>query len=358
MKHIAFTGWGSGGHITPIASLIEYGLQDTEIRAQCKLFRFGESDSLEEKSCAQFPEVTFVPISAGKLRRYRTPKAVLQNICDLRKWLQGIFVAAGQLKKHRITHVFCKWGHVALPVCIAAYVLRIPLSMHESDTYAGMTNRLVAKMSRHKFVWFPGILAPSTVIWQLLSPRLLTPDEEFLPELQKVTRPIVLVMGWSQGAGSLFSRLLRYLETQDTNQFHFVVLLWSKNENYKARFATFSNVTSCGFISNPEQMARVYQYTDISITRGSATSLAEQQCFGIHKIIVPLPWTGGNHQWYNGMRYRDTYSDILIEQNDTLDTNLSNALTQYTGHKKTQLTPDITLLTQPLITVWKALLSK
>lgn len=357
MKHIAFTGWGSGGHITPIASLIEYGLQDTEIKAQCKLFRFGESDSLEEKSCAQFPEVTFVPIPAGKLRRYRTPKAVLQNIHDLRQGIKGIFVAAQQLKKHGITHVFCKWGHVALPVCIAAYVLRIPISIHESDTYAGMTNRLVAKMARHKFVGFPDILPPSHHIWQLLSPRLLTPDEGFLSELQEVTTPIVLVMGWSQGAGSLFSWLLRYLETPHTGEFHFVVLLWSKNENYKERFETFANVTTCWFISHPEQMARVYQYTDISITRGSATSLAEQQCFGIHKIIVPLPRTGGNHQWYNGLRYRDTYGDILVEQNDQLDEHLSTTLENYTGHKKTHLTPDITLLKQPLITLWKALLA-
>jgi hypothetical protein len=46
-------------------------LQDTEIASQCKLFRFGEVDSMEAKACAQFAEVTFVAIPAGKLRRYR-----------------------------------------------------------------------------------------------------------------------------------------------------------------------------------------------------------------------------------------------------------------------------------------------
>jgi UDP-N-acetylglucosamine--N-acetylmuramyl-(pentapeptide) pyrophosphoryl-undecaprenol N-acetylglucosamine transferase len=355
--NIAFTGWGSGGHITPIASLIEYGLQDTEIASQCKLFRFGEAHSMEAKACAQFDEVTFVAIPAGKLRRYRWAKALVQNIHDLRKWIQGIFTAGYQLNKHGITHVFCKWGHVALPVCIAAYVLRIPISIHESDTYAGMTNRLAAKMARNKFVWFPGVLSPSKVIWQLLSPRLLTPDEEFLPQLQDISAPIVLVMWGSQGAARLFSRLLQYLETGLATQFHFVVLLWSKNEDYKERFSAFSNVTSCGFISNPEQMACVYQYTDISITRGSATSLAEQHCFGIRKIIVPTPYTWGNHQWYNGLRYRDTYGDILIEQNDSLDSSLSTALDASKGLKKTNTTPDKLFLEKPLRTVWTSMLS-
>jgi UDP-N-acetylglucosamine--N-acetylmuramyl-(pentapeptide) pyrophosphoryl-undecaprenol N-acetylglucosamine transferase len=312
---------------------------------------------MEAKACAQFAEVTFVAIPAGKLRRYRWGKALLQNIYDLRQWIRGIFVAGQQLYKQGITHLFCKWGYVALPVCIAAYVLRIPISMHESDTYAGMTNRLAAKMARHRFVWFPDILAPSQHIWQLLSPRLLTPDEKFLSELDEIKKPIVLVMGWSQGAARLFTWLLSYLETPSATQFHFIVLLWSKNESFSEQYNKHTNVTTCWFIYYPEQLARIYQYTDISITRGSATSLAEQHCFGIHKIIVPTPYTWGNHQWYNGLRYRDTYGDILIEQNESVDANLSTALDACKGQKKTNITPNKSFLEKPLHMVWTALLS-
>jgi UDP-N-acetylglucosamine--N-acetylmuramyl-(pentapeptide) pyrophosphoryl-undecaprenol N-acetylglucosamine transferase len=357
MKHIAFTGWGSGGHITPIASLIEYGLQDTEIASQCKLFRFGENNSLEQKICNQFAEVTFISVPAGKLRRYRTPQAIRQNMKDMWKWIQWIIIAGQQLKKKKIDHLFCKWGYVALPVCIAAYILRIPISMHESDTHAGMTNRLVAKMTKNRFVWFPWILAPSNPIGQLLSPRLLTPDQEFLFELEKITKPIVLVMGGSQWAATLFTRLLNYLQTAAAGQFHFIVLLGSKNEVYTEQFAPYAWVTTLSFINQPEQMARLYQLSDLTITRGSATSLAEQHLFGIRKIIVPTPYTWGNHQWWNGVWYRDTYGDLLIRQDDHLDTELTDALHQFSTYKKQTTQPEQYLLETPLQIVRKTLLS-
>ena len=92
----------------PIAALIEHGLQDTEITSKCKLFRFGEHNSLEQKTCHQFAEVTFISIPAGKLRRYRTPQAIRHNIRDCRYTLYGIMISAYSLKTYRITHVFCK----------------------------------------------------------------------------------------------------------------------------------------------------------------------------------------------------------------------------------------------------------
>lgn len=345
MKHIAFTGGGSGWHITPIAALIEYGLQDTHIASQCKLFRFWERDALEERSAKSYDEVTFVPVRCGKLRRYFSFQAVRLNLRDAFWWIVGIFETAYLLRKHRIDFVFCKWGHVALPVCIAAYLMRVPIAMHESDTYAGMTNRLVAKMTPHRFVWFPDILAPSICIWQLLSPRLLHPDETFF-DTSAISKPIVLVMWGSQWAWVLFDRLLRYLTTEHSDQFHFLVLLWSKNGHYTERFASYSNVHSFTFIEKPEHMARLYQVADIAITRGSATSLAEQQLYTLCKIIVPLPYTWWNHQWYNGLRYRDTYGDRLFEQNDRLEEQLTTTLdTMISYHKTTQEAKTVSLAT-------------
>lgn len=356
MKHIAFTGGGSGGHIMPIASLIEYGLQDTEINEHCKLFWFGEANSMEAKICTQFPSVTFLPIPAGKFRRYRSAQAVLHNIRDLRRGIKGIFVAWRHLQKLKITSLLCKWGYVALPVCIAAYILRIPLILHESDTHAGMTNRLVAKMAKVRFVWFPGILPPSRPIGQLLSPKLLHPDTTFLPEGFAKDTPVVLVMGGSQGASTLFDWLLHYLPTPEAAPFQFIVLLWSKNSSYAEAFAPYANVHALQFIEKPEHMARLYQIADLSITRGSATSLAEQHLYNIHKIIVPTPFTWGNHQRYNWLRYRDTYNDHLFTQDNELSNNLTTTLATFTTYKKTPSAPPTTSLTIPLREVRNELL--
>jgi len=355
MKHIAFTGWGSGWHITPIAALIEYGLQDTDIASQCKLFRFWERNSAEERCAKNYIEVTFIPVFCGKLRRYFSFTSVWLNIQDAFLWVIWIIQTAYLLHKYRIDYLFCKWGYVALPVCIAAYIMRVPIALHESDTYAGMTNRLVAKMTHQRFVWFPDVLAPSTCIGQLLSPRLLHPEKSFF-NTAEITKPIVLVMGGSQGAWRLFDRLITYLTSRNANEFHFLVLLWSKNSEYGKAFTSYSNVDAYTFIEKSEQMARLYEISDISITRGSATSLAEQHLYNIRKVIVPTPYTWGNHQWHNGVRYRDTYTDTLLEQDENLDKNLTLSLKSNLWYKKSLHESQENSLEQPLHIVRQTIL--
>lgn len=354
LMNIAFTGWWTWGHITPIASLIEYGLQDTEITRDCKLFRFGEADSMESKTASKFPEVTFIAIPAGKLRRYWTRQSTRQNIHDARKWIAGIAVAAKLLKKNKIDKLFCKWWYVALPVCIAAYILRIPIIVHESDTHAGMTNRFAARMATKVFTWFPNSLPKEHVIGQLLSPALLHPNGSLVDELiQKIwTKTAVLVMGGSQWAATLFDRLVHRLENNTKHEFHFLVILWSKNtETYKNTFDAYNCVTPFGFISSPEDMAALYTVSDISITRGSATSLAEQHLFWIRKIIVPTPHTGWNHQRWNGLWYEQEYKDILIEQNNLLKPTLDKAIDTMHDYHKSSSIIDTKKLISPLIAV-------
>ncbi len=52
-----------------------------------------------------------------------------------------------------------------------------------------------------------------------------------------------------------------------------------------------------------EDQRDIFQMTDIAITRGSATTLAELDMFEIPKIIIPLPLSAGNHQLYNAKEY-------------------------------------------------------
>jgi UDP-N-acetylglucosamine--N-acetylmuramyl-(pentapeptide) pyrophosphoryl-undecaprenol N-acetylglucosamine transferase len=62
-------------------------------------------------------------------------------------------------------------------------------------------------------------------------------------------------------------------------------------------------------------IAHLLSDTDLAITRGSATTLAEIDIFGVRKIIIPLPYAADNHQYWNAKEYEKA-SDILIEQKD------------------------------------------
>lgn len=358
MKHIACTGWGSGGHITPLVSLLEYGLQDSEISAQCKLFRVGEANSLESRLVEQFGEtVTFVPIVCGKMRRYRWVQAVRENIRDVFRFFRGCVQSFQFFSTHRIDIVFSKWWYVSLPVCVAAYLMRLPIVIHESDTYGWLANRIVARLATKVFVWFPGTFQYEEVVWQLLSPKLLIPSASFVPKEWRKDHTIVLVMGGSQGAATLFEFLLAWLQTNTLDWFTFVVLLGTKNEHYLSRFATYPNVYTYRFIERPQDMAALYQIADVSITRGSATSLAEQHVFGIKKIVVPLPYTGWNHQLHNAQRYQNTYGDLCIEQKEGYEERLLHELLLFRGYKKSSSSVEASLLTRPLVRIREVLLS-
>jgi UDP-N-acetylglucosamine:LPS N-acetylglucosamine transferase len=72
---------------------------------------------------------------------------------------------------------------------------------------------------------------------------------------------------------------------------------------------------------------------DIAITRGGTTSLAEQELFGIKKIIIPIPRT--HDQAKNAEYYKTHHDDIVLDQyaNSFID-NLRNAIEHCIGYKK------------------------
>ncbi len=332
---IAFTGGGTGGHIFPIVSLIEYAQQDSDLRAKIKqIYRFGQGGSMEAQVASKLGDVLFVPVVAGKIRRYWDPASALKNIRDLVLVKVAFFQSIRLLHKHKIDIVFCKWWFVALPVCFAARFLRIPIYLHESDLHAWLTNRVVCKLAKEIFTGFPNVFKDSTTVGQIFSDKLLHYKQSSLNiGVVDLTKTNILVMGWSQGMSAVFETLSKLLATWKHTSTNFFVILGTKNNDRKTAFAPYSNVRTFDFLSQND-IWYLYAICDLAITRGSVTSLAEQQLFGIKKIIVPLPFTWGNHQFYNWLRYAEKYGDLLIEQNEHLSETLTKFLEKFSDYKK------------------------
>lgn len=92
----------------------------------------------------------------------------------------------------------------------------------------------------------------------------------------------------------------------------------------QSAFASISDCQALSWISQ-ENIAEIIQGTDITITRGSATTLAELTTSSqkIQLIIVPLPFSADNHQYYNAREYEKD-GHILLEQKDIK--NLKNTI--------------------------------
>lgn len=115
-KHrIAMAGGGTGGHVFPIKSLIEYLAQKPDFSKQMEaLYWFGSKDSLEQTVFKRIqqersgPQFSFVHILSGKYRRETYLRSHLKNIRDFFLFVAGIFQSLRYLHKYHIDTIFCK----------------------------------------------------------------------------------------------------------------------------------------------------------------------------------------------------------------------------------------------------------
>lgn len=110
---IAMAGGGTGGHVLPIQSLIEF-LQTKPAYENMveEIFWFGEAKSLEEKSSHQlqalYEKLHFIPIHSGKYRRETRRIAKRRNLRDIGLFAVGIVQSIYYLLRYRIEVIFCK----------------------------------------------------------------------------------------------------------------------------------------------------------------------------------------------------------------------------------------------------------
>ena len=191
MKKIVLTGGGSAGHVTPHFALIPHLEKEGY-----DLHYIGTETGIERELVEG--RLPYYPISAGKLRRYMDVK----NLTDPFRVIKGMFQAYGILRKIRPSLVFSKGGFVTVPVAVAAWVLRIPVVLHESDLTPGLANRLSLPFADHLCLTFPDSLShvkqnKATVTGTPIRAEILEGSRDKGLQLCSFSneRPVVLIMG-------------------------------------------------------------------------------------------------------------------------------------------------------------------
>ncbi len=335
--HIVMAGWGTGGHVFPIKSLIEFATSQEYYNKHIeKLYWFGAKKSLEQKTCHQLQKeesnkdkLKFVSIFSWKYRRETYRKSRLKNIPDFFLFIFWFFQSLYLLLYYRINVIFCKGGYVALPVVLAWWLLRKKIIVHESDTHPGLVNKIASRLAKTVFTGFEWVLSHAHTIGQIISDDIVIET----PPLQNYKTQF-LVVGWSQGSKRLYQNILHILEFNEELQSEsdFYVVLWLLNEEMSTLFDKFQNVKTYSFLSQKE-IGELYNNCDIAITRGGTTSLAEQKLYDMKQIIIPIPRT--HDQYDNANRYVRHYNDISINQRDAdFEQQLANAIKYFKGFKK------------------------
>lgn len=203
----------------------------------------------------------------------------------------GIWQAYGELKKFKADVVFSKGGFVAVPTVVAAYMLKIPVIIHESDVVPGLANKLVARYARKICVSFEN----SKKYFKKYGEKVLVtgnPVREFLrngdrEKAYKFTgldrhRPVILVMGGSQGAKQI-NDLIRDSLDELLKKFQIVHICGRGNLNIGLHHKGYVQYEYL-----EEQLADVYALCEMIISRGGANSLAEIAFLKKKALIIPL----------------------------------------------------------------------
>lgn len=303
---VILVGWWTGWHIQPIMNIIE------EIWWEKNLLWIGGKNSEEEKT-AKKQNVEFSAISTLKLSTTRSPRILLYPFV----LIIGIYEARKLLQNKEKICVFSKWWPGSVAVGIAAWILGIPLYIHESDTIPGRSNRILGKIARKIFLWFESAkkyfeAKKCEVIWQILH-RVFSSKTHKKSTLEwKTHKPHILVICGSQWSKAVFEGIIEQFK-QD-NPYEWIIALGKLNTDMKSRFGTIRDIQVYDWISQ-ENIASLLYDTDLAITRGSATTIAEIDVFSVNKIIIPLPYSADNHQYWNAKEYEKKW-DILLEQKD------------------------------------------
>ena len=267
MKSIVLTGGGTSGHVTPNIALVP------KLKSKgYNIYYIGSKNGIE-KQLIEKEGIPYYGISAGKLRRYFDVK----NFTDIFRIVGGFGQALSILRKIKPDVVFSKGGFVSCPVVWAAWSLRIPVIIHESDMTPGLTNKLSMPFAKKVCYTFP-----ETEKYLVQQKACFTglPVREEITSGDRIKgyklcgfsgiKPVVMVIGGSQGS-EIINKTVRSALTELLQNYQ-VVHICGKG-NTKAELEKIKGYKQFEYVN--EELPHIFACADIFISRAGATVLFE-----------------------------------------------------------------------------------
>ncbi|MEV4089975.1 glycosyltransferase, partial [Nonomuraea fuscirosea] len=203
---LLITGGGTGGHTYPALTTLS-AVQRRQVPHD--VLWVGTASGLEARITAEHG-IPFKAITTGKLRRRPNLKELGTNIADVFRIPVGVFQAVGHAARYLPDVVLSTGGYVAVPIGVAAKLIRRPLVMHEQTTVVGLANRILARLATRialshesSLDYLPASARPKAVVTgNPIRPALLQGNRAAAYDLFGLTFevPLIYVTGGAQGS--------------------------------------------------------------------------------------------------------------------------------------------------------------
>ena len=320
---LVMTG-GTGGHVFPALAIAE-ALRARGVDITWLGTRRGIEAQLVPASnfSIQFIDISGLRGKKGLTGKLKAPwqllRAVWQSLCVMRDVRPDAVLGLG--------------GFASGPGGVAAWLLRVPLVIHEQNGVAGTTNRLLNKLATRVLEAFPGSLPDAEHCGNPVRTAISDLPEPELRDLGETTnsderRRHLLVLGGSLGALVLNRVIPASLSRLPVAERPEVVHQTGRDHLEVTRQGYLDAGVKANAVAFIDDMAGAYEWADLVVCRSGALTVTELTAAGLGSVLIPFPYAIDDHQTVNARWLVDNQAAVLIQQDNLNDVNLAALLAE------------------------------
>ena len=332
---VIISGGGTGGHIFPAVSIAN---AVKALRPDAKILFVGAQGRMEmQRVPAAGYEIKGLPI-CGFDR-----KNLLKNFKVLYKIWKSQRMAKQIIKDFKPQVAVGVGGYASGPTLNKAAAMGVPCLIQEQNSYAGVTNKLLAKKAAKICLAYEGmerffpadkIILTGNPVRQALLDTTITREEAIKTFGLDPAKKTILLVGGSLGARTINESVLQHLDLVKGTDVQFI---WQTGKYYSAEIAkrlegqNIPNLVVTDFITD---MGAAYKAADLVISRAGASSISEFCLIGKPVILVPSPNVAEDHQTKNALALANRDAAIYVKDAEAPTTLLELAVKTVNDEKK------------------------
>ncbi len=311
---VIISGGGTGGHIFPAISIAN-ALK--RLTPECEILFVGAANKMEmEKVPAAGYKIVGLPVVGLKrslsFSNLKVPFMLYKSIRLANRIIKDF-------KPHVAVGV---GGYASAPLLKAAGNKNIPYIIQEQNSYAGVTNKLLAKKASKICVAYPNmdkffpkdkILITGNPVRKGINPATTEQQQEAKRFFGfKEENLVILVVGGSLGAGTLNNSVKKWILENVKSE---VSIIWQCGKFYFKDVELFNKENPRAFIKYFEfikEMDKAFAAADLVISRAGAGTISELCIAGKATIFVPSPNVAEDHQRHNAIALSSKGAAIMI----------------------------------------------
>jgi UDP-N-acetylglucosamine--N-acetylmuramyl-(pentapeptide) pyrophosphoryl-undecaprenol N-acetylglucosamine transferase len=305
---LLIAGGGTGGHVFPAIAVAQEWLSRGSER---EVVLVGTQRGIEMKLVPQ----AGLPLETLRVAglKGKDGATLVKNVAMLGP---AMLDARRVLRRHRPVAAFGVGGYAAGPMMLATWLGRVPNVIFEPNAEPGLTNKLLAKVSKRIAVGYE----ISTQLWKNKAVLTGCPvrSEFFSITPRPLQKPLrLLITGGSQGALPINRTFVNAMDRLATRKNELSIVHQTGERDYNAVRTAYArreiNAEVVPFLTN---MAERFAWADIIVCRAGAITAAEVAAAGRAAIFIPFGAATDSHQLRNAQEMQRAAAGRLITENE------------------------------------------